>query len=322
MADDFMICVRDVRSGKFIAEPGETRFLRVPPGQNPSPAQAATRKEDKRKWIDDVLAAAKGSQTSVNEGDLLVFIHGYNNTLETVMSRHRQLFANLQALGYQGMLVSFDWPSGDSALNYLEDRSDAKLTALKLVSDCILPLSQYQQRDCRINVHLLAHSAGSYVIREAFDDADDRRQIAAANWTVSQIALIAADISSGSLAEGHPVTSSMFRHCIRLTNYRNPYDAVLKISDIKRVGVAPRAGRIGLPPNAPAKAVDIDCGAYYDTIKDTQPPALLDIYAHTWYFGDPVFTRDLLLTLQGDIDRNRFPTRIGSNNRLILQKPD
>ncbi len=321
MADDFMICVRDVKSGQFIAEPGETRFLRVPAGQNPAPAHAATRKEDKRKWIDDVLNAAKGSQRGANQGDLLVFIHGYNNTPEVVMSRHRQLFAGLQALGYQGMLVSFDWPSGDSALNYLEDRTDAKLTALKLVSDCILPLSQYQQQDCRINVHLLAHSAGTFVVREAFDDADDRRQIAATNWTVSQIVFIAADISSASPGTNNPTSSSLFRHCVRLTNYWNPYDVVLKLSDVKRVGVAPRAGRIGLPADAPAKAVDVNCGDYYNTIKDSQPPAILDLYSHTWYIGDPVFTPDLLLTLQGDIGRNRFPNRDGSNNRLMLKKP-
>ncbi len=45
-----------------------------------------------------------------------------------------------------------------------------------------------------INVLLLAHSTGAYVVREAFDDADDRRRIAAINGTVSQLVLIAGDV--------------------------------------------------------------------------------------------------------------------------------
>lgn len=36
-----------------------------------------------------------------------------------------------------------------------------------------------------MHVHVLAYSMGAFVVREAFDDADDRRRIAAVNWTVS-----------------------------------------------------------------------------------------------------------------------------------------
>ncbi|HWP24376.1 MAG TPA: hypothetical protein VNM15_09405, partial [Candidatus Binatia bacterium] len=42
----------------------------------------------------------------------------------------------------------------------------------------------------------------------------------------------------------------MFRRIMRLTNYQNPYDYVLAASNAKRLGVAPRAGRVGLAANA------------------------------------------------------------------------
>ncbi|MFN8458842.1 MAG: hypothetical protein U0401_30035 [Anaerolineae bacterium] len=59
MADDFVICVRDVKNGAFIAEPGQTRFLRIPAGVNtPTPAQAVTNQKDKRAWIQAMLSAA------------------------------------------------------------------------------------------------------------------------------------------------------------------------------------------------------------------------------------------------------------------------
>ena len=37
----------------------------------------------------------------------------------------------------------------------------------------------------QINVHLLGHSTGAYVIREAFLDAEQHASIASVNWTVS-----------------------------------------------------------------------------------------------------------------------------------------
>jgi len=118
------------------------------------------------------------------------------------------------------------------------------------VDDCIALFSSIQRPDCRINVHLLAHSTGAYVVREAFDDADDRPAVAQRNWMVSQIALIGGDVSSQSMSEGNATTESLMRHCVRLTNYSNPYDSVLKLSNVKRLGAAPRVGRVGLPEAA------------------------------------------------------------------------
>ncbi|MFH1573305.1 MAG: hypothetical protein ABIG68_04940, partial [Acidobacteriota bacterium] len=63
-----------------------------------------------------------------------------------------------------------------------------------LVTDCIALFSREQERGCTANVHLLGHSAGAFVIREAFDDADDRASIASRSWSVSQVAFIAGDI--------------------------------------------------------------------------------------------------------------------------------
>ncbi len=38
----------------------------------------------------------------------------------------------------------------------------------------------------------------------------------------------------------------MFRRIMRLTNYQNGFDDVLGASNAKRMGVEPRAGRVGL----------------------------------------------------------------------------
>lgn len=317
MPNDYVICVRNVdRTGQFGTEPGKTRFLSVPPGQLPNKSQEI----NQRNWVAAVLAEAedgKDARTGLPTGDVLVFIHGFNNGQQTVMGRHRLLKSSLEAAGYEGAVVSFDWPSAECALAYLEDRSDAKATARRLVDDCITLLAARQANQCRINVHLLGHSTGAYVIREAFDDADDCNTIENGAWTVSQIALIAGDVSSGSMSEEDSSSKSLYRHCIRLTNYSNGLDSVLALSNAKRLGFAPRVGRVGLPDDAPTKAVEVDCTGYFKTL--TEPPGFDGVFNHSWHIGDPVFTQDLLYTLWGEMDRARIPTRQpGPGGKLVL----
>lgn len=320
MPEDFVICTRNVeKKGKFGSEPGETLFLAVPPDQLPNASQALAVEA----WVKAVLkraATGKDPVSGLPTGDVLVFIHGYNNSQEIVMKRHRQLQSDLEKLGFNGAVVSFDWPSANCALNYLEDRSDAKATARRLVDDCILLLANRQANKCLINVHLLAHSTGAYVIREAFDDADDCNSIENGGWTVSQIAFIGGDVSSGSMSADDSSTQSLFRHCVRLTNYWNAYDSVLKISNAKRLGMAPRVGRVGLPQDAPAKSVDVDCGEHFKSL-DEKTATFYGSFPHSWHLGDQVFTQDLLFTIQGDLDRTKIPTRyVREDGELVLRK--
>jgi esterase/lipase superfamily enzyme len=249
-------------------------------------------------------------------GDILFIVHGYNNSERDVMQRHRIMKSGLVALGFKGVIVSFDWPSDDEALAYLADRHRAKETALKLVSDGIAALSRRQTPDCATNIHLLCHSTGAYVVREAFDDADDTA-LKQSSWTVSQILFAAGDVSSASMSDGNPTAASVYNHCIKLTNYSNRHDAVLDISNVKRLGVAPRAGRVGLPGNAPGKAVNVDCTDYYALLTDAahtdiaaadQPGGIVGAQSHSWYFGNAVFTRDVFSTVIG-IEDGVVPTR-------------
>ncbi len=317
---DYVISVRNIRRGAFGSEPGTTRFLEIPADADaPHPDHGIGRTH----WVELVMDLARTGPdpaTGRDCGDILVLVHGYNNELPVIMKRHRRLKKNLAAAGFGGAVVSFDWPSNNIALNYLEDRSDARITSIKLVDDCIRLFTLTQLRGCAYNVHLLAHSTGAYVIREGFDDADDRRNIAATNWTASQVVFIGADVSAKSLGIEDSKSSSLYRHSIRLTNFQNPYDSVLKLSNIKRVGVAPRAGRVGLPERVPHKAVNVNCGPYFRTLMPD--PDTTGSWEHSWYFDSPLFAEDLALTLKGDIDRNYIPTRRrGPDGELVLGAP-
>ncbi len=302
---DFVLCARNISGGKFGSEPGKSTYLSVPDGLQPLPEH----KIGVKAWADAVLAEAG------KPGHILVFIHGFNNDQEIIMRRHRRLKSDLAALGFVGVVLSYDWPSADLSLGYVDDRIDAKTTALQLVSDGISVLAKYQSPDCQVSVHLLAHSMGAFVLREAFDDADDRN-LDNNSWLVSQLMLIGGDISSNSLSAGDSSSTSLYRHCVRLTNYSNRHDQPLALSNVKRLGVAPRVGRIGLPDDAPQKAVNVDCSDYWQANNATFDP--IGDRSHSWHIGNPVFTRDMLLTIQG-VDRNSVPTRRLDGANLILQ---
>ena len=313
--DRFVISTRAVVGNKFVAEPGSTRFLMVPQGQTLQPAHEISRRDVWVKRLRKACSWGKDSRVPTRErGDILIFIHGYNNDQNIVMARYDRLTQDLADVGYKGSVVAFDWPSGNMAMNYLEDRHDAKQTAMQLVTDGIACLSAEQTPDCAINIHLLGHSTGAYVIREAFDDADDTRLPNSA-WTISQIALIGADVSCASMSEGNSSTDSLYRHCTRLTNYSSLFDSALKLSNAKRLGTAPRAGRVGLPADAPSKAVNVECTDYFEalnkdaTIKSRDQAAEIGSFDHSWHIGNKVFARDLFETLRGDMDRTVIPTR-------------
>jgi esterase/lipase superfamily enzyme len=302
---DYIFCARNATAGEFGSNPGPTKFLEVPEtAAQHQPGMAIA----KSAWFDKVAAIGETGVTpqGKRKGDVLIYIHGFNTDPEFVLRRHRLVRNGLDALGYQGAVVSFDWPSADSALNYLDDRTDAKLTAIRLVTDGIAPFTRFLQQDCEISTHVLAHSMGAFVLREAMDDADDRRALVSTGWSLSQVMMCSADVSADSMGPS-AVSSSLYRHCIRLTNYSNPYDAVLSISNAKRVGVSPRVGRVGLPASAPAKAVNVDVGSYYDEHREEF--AGITNSDHAFYFSSPAFLKDIYLTILGEIDRASIPTR-------------
>jgi esterase/lipase superfamily enzyme len=322
----YYLTARAIRRGAFIAEPGPSKYLKVPLGEVPTPAHAIAR----QRWVAEVRAAATwGSDdrdATRDRGDVLVFVHGYNNGLDDIAARHAQLSRDLDRIGWKGAVVTFAWPCDDLALNYLEDRHDAKRSAMQLVTDGIALLATPRRPLCSINVHLLGHSTGAFVIREAFDDADDA-MLQNSGWSVSQVAFVAADVSANSLSASHAKSTSLFRHCARLTNYFSRHDGVLKLSNTKRVGVAPRVGRVGLPADAPTKAADVDCSEYFallDTDAAVRAADQVDSggrFDHSWYLGNALFLRDLFETLKGELDRTVVPTRVSdTQGTLRLQR--
>ncbi|MDP2388152.1 MAG: alpha/beta hydrolase [Bacteroidota bacterium] len=308
---NYFICTRNVKGRgnrvQFGNEPGEATFLVVP--EDNTSLSPSYKQPTQKAWLAKLLAGRELK-------DILIYIHGYNMDMENVVQRHKILKAGLQQNGWNGELVTFVWPSNTEPLLYLEDRHDAKRVSMELVSKGMRFFEQQVLDGCRINVHVIAHSTGAFILRESFTDSI-KTAYASDNWTASQIIFIGGDIASSSM-EGMMGTP-VYNRCVRFTNYFSNYDSILGLSGVKRLGLENRVGRVGLPMGSPEKAVDVNCSEYYEKYKDSIQVENA-AHSHSWHFWSKEFFKDLVYTLKGEMDRHVIPTReLRSDGELYLK---
>lgn len=315
---NYILTTRQAEGGKFTSEPGEPMYLRTPRGRDCAPKDAI----DKKRWLLEVRDLADGVADGVwsEFGDVLVFVHGYNNSIAEIRQRQELLQDDLLAEGWKGIVISYDWPCAEETFNYLEDREDAATTAQYLVTDGIkLIVDGQAEKDCKTNIHLLGHSTGAYVIMEAFAAAEKIKQLYQEQWRIAQVAFIGGDVSATSLDAATDWGKPMFSRIMRLTNYSNGFDNVLAVSSAKRMGMAPRVGRVGLTANANAKAVNVNCSEYFHNLDPDTQPRKVGWWPHSWHIGNPVWSRDLAMTLSGCYDRDVITTREKHPDGLYLK---
>lgn len=319
----FVLCTRSKNAGEdsFGGGSGPASYLIVPDDvKEPLPSHKAG---GIRQWLDAVVQHANPPEKQPEESlDIVFFVHGYNTSPQEALTRQRLVEKELQARDYQCLVIGFDWPTAGSAALYAYDRFEAQHAASLLVKGGIIPFANYTLKDCPINIHVMAHSMGGFVVREAFRSMDKGRNADLANdWRVGQMVLFGADISSSCFAVNDTEMLPVFDHCGRLTNYFSGYDKALGVSNVKNIDISSRVGRVGMPPDTPAheKALDVDCGPRYTAIPESQRKdfkVINGMVSHSWYLEDKIWYDDLAYTLKGHIDRNAIPTRTPVINRI------
>ncbi len=264
------------------------------------------------RWRDQIVASFP-TTTNVDRGnprrtgDILFFVHGFNVSEQAARRSHLDYVSRLAAQGWAGRLISYDWPSEGLVFAYLADRFNARAAASALVVSAIALLEDAQETDCTINVHVMAHSMGAFVVQQAFTWS---YQDVPTSWGVAQLMLVAGDVDH-SVFSASNYSAKMFReHAGRLTAYTNRYDKALAASEAKRLELNPRLGRVGLPDDAPPSMSEVNCSDLFDAVYPSPLTELDPITTHSFYFGQPVFWRDVVLTLAGGMDRRVFPTRV------------
>jgi len=303
----FILSTRSKANDAFGQDVGPVTYLQVPDNvDDPLPSQNLN---SAKQWMTAILQQADPEGKAL---DVVFFVHGYNTTSKEALTRQRLIEKELRARKYPCIVVGFDWPSESKTLLYLADRGKAQDSAAQLVKRGIVPFMTFSQPDCPINVHVMAHSMGAFVVREAFRSVDKMRDSGLANdWRIGQMVLFGADVSSACFALGNSDMIPTFNHCGRLTNYFSGYDEALAVSNAKNIDISSRVGRVGMPEDTPAddKALDVDCGPRYLAVPNRKFKVIDGLVSHSWYLEDSNWYDDLAYTLQGGIDRNSIPSR-------------
>lgn len=367
----YIVTARDKSSDKKkflsddITSQAELSYLEIDDGETEYTPGNAIAKNDwigkvikdsvksKNKSMADYYKSLSGlpAQEDKNErADLLFFLHGYNNDIKTIHWRHTKLKESLEQVGYWGNVVSFDWPCNDEAVLYLSDRSKAHDTSRFLVVDIFSEIAKRFSDNCKINIHVLAHSMGSYVLQEAFRYARNARPDLINNgWRLQQVVLIGADLACSDFKENG---DSLYfaQSANRVTNYVNAHDSALKASNLKH-SITPlpgeldwsdRVGRKGFPDDIStslSNCYNVSCNKFYSDhvsgdSRDEEvywnsigfPPKSKIVsrpnLSHSWHIGNENFTKDLVETLHGDLDRAAMPTRFVDGSGKIHLKGD
>lgn len=84
--------------------------------------------------------------------DILLYIHGFNNSVEECLLRSSQIACDI---GFGGRLAVFSWPSLESPIRYYQDKDQIDVAVRKFL-DFLVVLCQNARK-----VHIIAHSAAN-----------------------------------------------------------------------------------------------------------------------------------------------------------------
>jgi esterase/lipase superfamily enzyme len=179
----------------------------------------------------EVFYRTLSRKTARSNGEVLVFIHGFNVTFANALRRTAQIAYDLQ---FEGVPVTYTWPSAGelTRAGYRADRSAADASVRHLQTF----LLELVRKSGAARVHLIAHSMGNRVLTQALAG------IAADPDVVNkkifhEIALMAPDVDADVMAR---LASAVAQTSHRVTLYASSHDRALQFS--KHENTAPRAG--------------------------------------------------------------------------------
>lgn len=237
-------------------------------------------------------AMAKGPRC-----DTLVFIHGFNVSFTGALQAGALLAQSVTVGDHPLNIVVFSWPSDGSAvpwMSYYSDREDARVSgpaiarAFLKFRDFVLALDAEDY--CQRRVHLLAHSMGNYVLRNALQALlhKDRNSL---TRLFDQI-LMAAPDEDDDCFEHDDKLRLLPRIGRQVTVYFNPNDKGLTVSD-KTKANPDRLGSDGprLVDLLPKKVELVDCRV---VAGDADP-----FVEHSYYIRSQAMADDMSAVMEG-----------------------
>jgi len=167
-------------------------------------------------------------KSAVGEDDILLFVHGYNNSFKDAALRFAQVHHDLQ---FPGKPVFFSWPSAGGLDNYGDDEQAAAASSAafaKVITTLLKGISESSNPDAKI--HLIAHSMGNRVVLKGLYQLD--QSTPEGQQLLGHVVLAAPDVGARKFAEYFPAMGS---RSMTVSMYSNPNDLALKASRVKHV---------------------------------------------------------------------------------------
>lgn len=184
---------------------------------------------------------------------VLLYVHGYNNTFDFAIRNTAQLAADLDLVGCsgedRGVAIAYSWPAQNTLLSYLADEENAEWTQQRLA-----PFVQALGRICReegAELTLIAHSMGARaLVRSLADLANACQQQGRTAPLADHVVLLAPDIGKGLFDQYVERFLPLIHH---LTIYVSSEDRALGLSSLLHGG----HGRLGLIESTVLAALEI-----------------------------------------------------------------
>jgi esterase/lipase superfamily enzyme len=207
-------------------------------------------------------ATLHGALNSANRREILLYVHGYNTDFAWSMKRTAQIAHDLD---YDGVAMTFAWPSAGSVASYLADLNNADWASRHLAETLRMLI-----RDSGAErIDLIAHSMGSRLLIQALDELA-RGRLATDPPLFGDVIFAAPDVDSEIFSSAMKRLQPLAE---RFTLYVSANDLALATSR-KLAGDHPRAGESGKGMVVIAGLDTVDASAVGD-----------DLFGHE-YLGD------------------------------------
>jgi len=258
---------------------------------------------------DAILETLRGEMIA-NKADLVVLVHGFACSFANAISNAASIKQHYSARSRPVEVAVFSWPS-DGVIDphkfkYKSDRDDARSSA-KAAARALLRLIDYitsltADKWCGRRIHLVAHSMGNYVLRNALQALISEYTEKVLPPIFSNIFLMAADEDDDAFEFEYKL-SRLPELASAVHIYFATDDRALMISDITKF----QPNRLGnggprTLTSLPHKIVLVDCSDVSDTETFTEA-------RHQYYRKRPEVLADVRFVLAGKAPEDIKPGR-------------
>jgi esterase/lipase superfamily enzyme len=157
--------------------------------------------------------------------DLLIVVHGFNNTAEKARYKFDIARESLKGAGFKGVIAGYSWDADTQSdplamTGYHEALHNATANGLALARFIV----DYKAACPQTRVHLIGYSMGARVALEALHAMSEDMHLPRDVVPLSSVHLVGASLQNSDVELGQRYGEAIQARCARLFNYYSPED--------------------------------------------------------------------------------------------------